>query len=193
MYFISFKYFYFIGLILGMMVKSPKYRQSSSIKPEKEQKSKLDRFLVFFQLFGMIIMPIFYLPLRIFDFADYHLPFWAGLSGVAVLAGSLLLIRRAQIDLGKNYSPKIRIKKDHTLITDGVYHYMRHPLYSAHWLMGIAQVLLLQNWIIGPANLITFLPFYLYRVPREEKMMLEQYGEKYRLYIKKTGRFSPFF
>jgi protein-S-isoprenylcysteine O-methyltransferase Ste14 len=29
------------------------------------------------------------------------------------------------------------------------------------------------------------------RVPREEKMMIEQFGDEYREYVGKTGRFLP--
>jgi len=66
-------------------------------------------------------------------------------------------------------------------------------MYAAFWLWGIAQALLLQNWIAGLANLASFLPMYLLRVPREEQMMLEQFGEEYRLYMNRTGRVIPLF
>jgi len=64
-------------------------------------------------------------------------------------------------------------------------------MYAAHWLWGIAQALLLQNWIAGLAMLASFLPMYLHRVPREEQMKLEQFGEEYRLYMNRTGRLIP--
>jgi protein-S-isoprenylcysteine O-methyltransferase Ste14 len=38
-----------------------------------------------------------------------------------------------------------------------------------------------------------FVPFYLLRVPKEEKMMLEQFGQEYRQYISRTGRIIPYF
>jgi isoprenylcysteine carboxyl methyltransferase (ICMT) family protein YpbQ len=31
--------------------------------------------------------------------------------------------------LGKNYSITLQIKEDHELITDGIYKYVRHPMY----------------------------------------------------------------
>jgi protein-S-isoprenylcysteine O-methyltransferase Ste14 len=64
-------------------------------------------------------------------------------------------------------------------------------MYSAHWLWGIAQALLIHNWIAGLASLVIFLPLYLLRVSREEQMMLEQFGEEYRLYMRRTGRIIP--
>lgn len=171
-----------------MVLRSPKYRKSSKSKLETKYKNKLDRIFVIVQLVGMIVIPIVYLSAGMLDFADYRLPVWVGLLGSVILAFSMWLLWKAQIDLGKNWSPKLRIKEEHYLVTEGVYRYMRHPMYNAHWLLGIAQLFLLQNWIVGPATLLTFLPFYIYRVPREEMMMLEQFGDNYRLYMKKTGR-----
>jgi len=64
-------------------------------------------------------------------------------------------------------------------------------MYAAHGLWAVAQALLLQNWIVGPAFLALSLPLYLLRVPREEEMMLEHFGEEYRSYISRTGRVIP--
>jgi protein-S-isoprenylcysteine O-methyltransferase Ste14 len=64
-------------------------------------------------------------------------------------------------------------------------------MYAAHLLWGFAQALLLQNWIAGLAMLMFFLPVYLYRVPREEQMMIEHFGEEYRLYMSRSGRIIP--
>ena len=66
-------------------------------------------------------------------------------------------------------------------------------MYAAHWLWGIAQVLLLQNWIAGLSMLVTVLPLYLVRVPREERMLLEHFGEAYQEYTRRTGRIMPRF
>ena len=66
-------------------------------------------------------------------------------------------------------------------------------MYAAHWWWAIAQILLLQNWIAGLSLLVSFLPLYLVRVPREERMMLEQFGQEYRIYMSRTGRLFPRF
>jgi protein-S-isoprenylcysteine O-methyltransferase Ste14 len=59
------------------------------------------------------------------------------------------------------------------------------------WLWGVAQVLLLQNWIAGLATLIFFGIVYFRRVPREEQMMIDNFGDEYRAYIQQTGRVFP--
>jgi protein-S-isoprenylcysteine O-methyltransferase Ste14 len=57
---------------------------------------------------------------------------------------------------------------------------------------GLAQALLLQNWIAGPAGLIGFGLLYAFRVGREEAMMREAFGEAYAAYEARTRRIVPF-
>jgi protein-S-isoprenylcysteine O-methyltransferase Ste14 len=66
-------------------------------------------------------------------------------------------------------------------------------MYAAIWLWGIGQALLLPNWLAGPAALWSFLPMYLLRVPREERLMLDTFGDEYRAYAARTGRVFPKF
>ena len=64
-------------------------------------------------------------------------------------------------------------------------------MYASEWLWIVAQALLLRNRIAGPAGAASFLPLYALRVPREERMMLERFGEEYRAYMTGTGRVIP--
>jgi hypothetical protein len=45
----------------------------------------------------------------------------------------------------------------------------------------------------GPVTLIVYIPLYIIRVPSEERMMLDKFGEHYRDYIEKTGAVIPRF
>jgi protein-S-isoprenylcysteine O-methyltransferase Ste14 len=58
-------------------------------------------------------------------------------------------------------------------------------------LAGIAQALLLHNWLAGLSGIVVFLLTYFLRVPREEQMMVERYGEAYRAYRARTGGVIP--
>ena len=64
-------------------------------------------------------------------------------------------------------------------------------MYAAFWLCGIAQALLLHNWIAGFSYLASFVPMYVLRVPQEEQMMLDTFGDRYRAYMAQTGRIIP--
>ncbi len=76
-------------------------------------------------------------------------------------------------------------------MTEGVYRYIRHPMYASQWLWVIAQAMLLHNWIAGLGGIVCFTPFYFMRVAPEEQMMLEQFGKEYRAYMQHTGRILP--
>ena len=82
--------------------------------------------------------------------------------------------------------------REQSLVTNGVYAYIRHPVYAAMFLWAIAQPLLIHNWVAGFGLLILFTPLYLTRMPREEKMLTEHFGETYQSYKQKTNRLTPF-
>jgi protein-S-isoprenylcysteine O-methyltransferase Ste14 len=137
------------------------------------------------------ILPLIYSVTSWLASADYRLPAWLGWAGILIMACSLLVFWRAHYDLKANWSPSLELYEGHTLVTQGIYHTIRHPMYASLLLQGIAQVLLIQNWIAGPATLLVFVPFYLLRSQAEEKMMLEKFGGQYRDYRQATGGILP--
>jgi len=176
-----FKLCYVIGLVAASIIRKVYTKPYLQKRAEVTRTEESDRVLMF-------LLPVLYLLTPWLDFADYHLPGWTGWLGALLFAAAVWLLWRSHVDLGRNFSPELEIFEGHSLVTEGVYHRIRHPMYAAHWLWGIAQVLLLQNWIVGPSMLATMLPLYLVRVPREERMLLEQFGESYREYMRHTGR-----
>ena len=57
--------------------------------------------------------------------------------------------------------------------------------------MALAQVLMLPNWVAGPAGLVGFGALFFGRVRREERMMIDAFGEEYRSYMRRTARVVP--
>ena len=145
------------------------------------RKSALEKLLMLLMIPGMQVLPLVYVFSAWLDFADYHMPVFArqitGWFGTAVFTAALWLLWRSHADLGQNFSPEIQLREEHSLVTRGVFQYIRHPMYAAHFLWAIAQALLLQNWLAGPVMLASFLLLYFHRVQREEQMMLEHFGE----------------
>ena len=93
--------------------------------------------------------------------------FWPG-SAPLVFAASLWLFYRVHKELGRNWSDSLEVREQHRLVTDGLYRYVRHPMYTAFFMWALAQALLLPNWIAGPAGLVGFGMLFLFRVGREE-------------------------
>ena len=154
-----------------------------------------ERLLLGLVFVGMFFIPAVYALTSWLDGADYRLSPGArgriGGIGAAILASAVWLFWRSHADLGRNWSPWLQLREEHQLVTTGVYRSIRHPMYASQWLWCVAQPLLLQNWIAGWAGPLLFLPLYLSRVPREEQMMLDEFGEAYRAYMRRTGRVIP--
>jgi protein-S-isoprenylcysteine O-methyltransferase Ste14 len=97
----------------------------------------------------------------------------------------------AAVSLGASYSPLLRVAEERTVITAGPYRWIRHPLY-AFWLPAVAGWgVAAGNWFILVSGAVLILILMILRVPREEAMMLEGFGEAYSLYMTRTGRFVP--
>ena len=188
-----FKFLFLIGLIITWILRLSALRRAPRDIIAGAPPTQMESLMIYLNFFGLPVIPIIYLFTPWLDFADYWLPAWAGWIGVIILAAALWLLWRAQKDLGRNWSSALQIREDHTVITNGVFRYIRHPNYAANWLWGIAQALLLWNWIAGLSKLVLFVPIYLQRVRREEQMMLDQFGEEYRSYMSRTGRIIPHF
>jgi len=186
-----FQYSYLTGLIVGSFIRvwyGRKYRQDRKAILRKEGFA----YALLASLWGVaILIPIVHMFTRWLSFADYDLPAWAGWIGIANFAIALWLLWRSHADLGQNWRMTTELREEHTLITGRIFRHIRHPMYSAHWLWGIAQALLIHNWIAGLASLVIIIPIYILRVRREEHMMLEQFGDEYRTYMSRTGRVIP--
>jgi protein-S-isoprenylcysteine O-methyltransferase Ste14 len=138
-----------------------------------------------------MLIPLIYVFTNLLSFADYYLPTWIRWIGVALFAGAAGLLWKTHQDLGQNWTPTLGLREEHTLVTEGVFKYIRHPMYSAHLLWAIAQPLILTNWIAGFSFLVAQIPQYILRIEEEEKMMLDKFGDQYQKYMNRTGRFLP--
>jgi len=190
-----FEIIYWAGVVVGAVIRVKYTRPCKKNKIIEDRKSTLDMILVTIPGIGMFILPLIYIFTSRLDFADYQIipavSLTLGISGGLVHIAAMALLWKSHFDLGRNWSPTLQIREQHSLVTHGSYFYLRHPMYAAHWLWALAQPLLLQNFVVGFSMLVTFIPVYFARVAREETMMLEYFGEAYRRYLNQTGRLFP--
>ena len=185
-----FKLVYFGELLLISVVRSAataKYRKLSTVV---DRSTLTDQILLALNGIGMLV-PLVYVFSSWLDFADYSLPDWLRWIGVLLFAGAAVLLWKTHRDLGRNWTPTLGFRDEHTLVTEGIFKIIRHPMYAAHLLWALAQPLILTNWIAGFSFLIAQIPLFLLRVGAEEQMMLDQFGDQYREYMNNTGRLFP--
>lgn len=150
-----------------------------------------ERASIMIVLCGLFVIPLIYATTDQPMFAGYELRLSLVYCGTGIFAAALWLLYCAHRDLGRFWSAKLRIRRDHALVTHGVYSRLRHPMYAAFWLWALAQALLLPNFIAGPAGLIGFGALFFVRVGREEELMLDTFGDTYRSYMARTKRIIP--
>jgi protein-S-isoprenylcysteine O-methyltransferase Ste14 len=191
----TFKALYFLGMLAEIAIRLPHERRRRRERVAVDRVSGTERSLLGLMFLGMLLVPAVHALTPWLDRADYRLSPEAGGRaggiGAVVLAVAVWLFWRSHADLGRNWSPSLQLREGHELVTEGVYRSIRHPMYVSQWVWGVAQALLLRNWISGWSGLVLFAPLCLSRVPREEQMMLDQYGEAYRAYMDRTGRVFP--
>jgi len=118
------------------------------------------------------------------------LPLWLRWAGVAVGAASGCLLVWTLINLGKNLTDTVVTRKAHALVTVGPYRWVRHPFYDAVALAVLANSLVAANWFLLATGAL-LMTMMVIRTRREEAHLLARFGDAYRSYMNRTGRFFP--
>ena len=160
-------------------------RQDYALFQEKKDKS-------FFRLFALayLLLPVYFLG-SWFDFAALPLPNGLRWLGAVIAGFGLGLFSWSHQALGQNWTMVLALSNEHELVQNGPYRYVRHPMYSAFFIIGFGFLMLSANWLIGTIYLVPLTLMYRFRVSWEEKMMADRFGAAYLDYMKRTGRLLP--
>ena len=146
------------------------------------------RMTAFFVLITFLVM--YLLGAKWIDAFLFPLPTWLRWAGFALGLFSVTFWTWTQIHLDTQWSAQLQLRKEHHLVTSGPYARIRHPLYSAMFGWAISLGLLTANWIFVAIAALSIVGTMV-RVPKEEQMMIEAFGDEYKDYMKRTGRFFP--
>jgi protein-S-isoprenylcysteine O-methyltransferase Ste14 len=140
--------------------------------------------------FAFLILYFIYPPFM--NLIHFDFPIWLRWLGTLFAFIGVVFWIYSQAILGKYWSPQLQVQKEHKIITSGPYRVIRHPIYTAMFIWVIGLALFTANLVFALMALLTITVLIL-RVPKEEKMMLEQFGDEYKKYMQITGRFFPRF
>jgi protein-S-isoprenylcysteine O-methyltransferase Ste14 len=126
------------------------------------------------------------------SFGQFALPDGVRIAGFVIGVYSMWWFYRIHKTLGDNWSPVLEIRREHTLIVSGPYRWVRHPMYSDMILWLVSFVLITANWFYALTLCIGLSILFIIRIPDEEKLMTERFGEPYRNYMNRTKRLIPF-
>jgi protein-S-isoprenylcysteine O-methyltransferase Ste14 len=93
--------------------------------------------------------------------------------------------------LGENWSLSVQRKENHELIQIGIYRIVRHPIYSGLLLLFTGNALIVGDYRAIIAVLIVFISFW-FKLKKEEKLLIETFGNQYTEYKTKTKALIPF-
>ena len=180
-----------LGCVGWYAIRYPHQRRSRRTPVVERRDRTRDMVLMAISFTGLFAVPFIYALVGQPKFASYPFHPPQAWLGVLVLAAAMALFYRTHRDLGRAWSVTLEIREQHRMVTHGIYARLRHPMYAAFWLWALSQALLLPNWIAGFSGLVGFGTLFFCRVGREERMMLETFGEEYRAYMERTKRVVP--
>ena len=111
-------------------------------------------------------------------------------SGLALLATGAFLRVLPMIQLGSRFASVVALQEGHSLRTDGLYAFARHPSYVGILLMDLGFAGVFRSSV---ALVLMPLVFWMFkrRMDVEEAFLIEEFGEEYRAYMKRSARLLP--
>ncbi len=172
--------------------KATKSRSEQSDEPTKTEPIRnWAHIAISISILGMIIAYILYLFIPPWTLC-FPLPFPSILRWFGVLLGfcAVPFLIWTHRTLGRWWSAELEIQNEHRIITTGPYARIRHPMYTAFIVFTIGTVLLAANLFVTIFGLLVSI--LLYPISKtEEQMLLNEFGDQYYDYMKRTGRFVP--
>jgi protein-S-isoprenylcysteine O-methyltransferase Ste14 len=186
---------FFIAIFVSMLSISGYFRRKARQSGEAIPRARegklvlLSRLLfaapLYLSIFAYMLNPAW------MAWSAMSLPTWLRWLGTAVGLAMLPLIYWVFRSIGTNVSETFLTKEKHVLIAHGPYRWVRHPLYAAATMSLVALSVLAANWFMLAVACAAFLGIAGLVIPREEAKLAQKFGDDYREYMERTGRFAP--
>ena len=139
-------------------------------------------------LFSTVAIILYFL-----DYSQFFLiriPVIIRIIGLILGTVSVIVLVHVQTCLGRFWSTSLTLTEDHRLIQKGLYKYIRHPMYLVLICIMIFHILVPANFLIMVPSAIAIINIYT-RIGREEKMLIDHFGDDYLKYMKTTNKIIP--
>ena len=113
------------------------------------------------------------------------------LVGFALIVIGFVILFVAHYTIGRFHSSTLVIRKDHQLITHGIYRFTRHPIYLAVIIVAMG-IPVYSSSLGGFLIMSALIPIFLNRIRMEETLLIEEFGDAYRAYKEGTRKLIPF-
>jgi protein-S-isoprenylcysteine O-methyltransferase Ste14 len=113
------------------------------------------------------------------------------ISGITLIVCGLFVRWFAVFSLKHQFTVDVSIRKNHRMIKEGIYRFVRHPAYAGSLVSFFGLGLYFSNYL---SLLIIFVPIcvaFLHRVRIEEEVLIHAFGSEYLDYCASTKRFIP--
>lgn len=186
----TFKQLTLVLVLIHLAIRIRYAKAEEQVKARSIRNQRRETWIYY--LAGASWLPIcIYILTPWIDALRLPIPIWLRWTGGIVLAAGDVLFYWSHRTLGRNWSPALEIRVGHSLTRSGPYKWVRHPMYSSFMLIGTGLLFLTANWAAGGCYLGMVCLMYALRVSREEEMMIEEFGDEYRCYMRHTGRLIP--
>jgi len=113
-------------------------------------------------------------------------------TGMILIISGLIIMLVGQVTLWKNYSGTVIIRKDHKLITHGIYSFSRNPIYLGAIIVVVIGLPIYAASLYGFFTLSLLIPVTLNRIRMEEKLLTEEFQDDFKKYRESTKKLFPF-
>lgn len=145
---------------------------------------RIGGLVLWFSMLGYLIYP------PMLAWSKVGLPEWMRWSGVGLGIICVALIYWMFNSIGAGITPTVATRSEHKLVTKGPYRWIRHPLYTFGTVFFLSFALMADSWFIAVMAVLAILLLSI-RLPTEEALLIEKFGDEYREYMKSTGRYLP--
>jgi len=162
---------------------------SRSVKPAVEEQGFVDRlarmpvWLGFILFILAAVYPVGMVVIRHTVLSDS--------LAVAICALGVFLAVWSRKTLGTEWSRDVELKQGHKLVERGPYSLMRHPIYTAHLLLGLGTAIGLGR-LVAFGGLVSFVVGFWIKLTQEEGLLLRAFPDGYAAYKARVKALIPY-